>query len=130
MEKKSILKIALLLVGIGLLIAGLWYWTGPQSATEINSDIVLFYGRECPHCRELEKFLGENKIAEKVKFNQLEVFYNSANQAILTEKAKICGVAEASIGVPFLFNVLENKCLIGAPDIEDFFAKKAGDVIE
>lgn len=130
MGKKSILKIVLLLAGIGILIAGLWYWTGPQSATEINSDIVLFYGRECPHCQEVEKFLEENKIAEKVKFNQLEVFHNSANQAILTEKAKICGVDEASIGVPFLFDVLENKCLIGAPDIEDFFAKKAGDVIE
>ena len=130
MERKNVIKTVLFLVGIVILIAGLWYWTGPQSATEINSDIILFYGRECPHCQELEKFLTENKIAEKVKFNQLEVFHNSANQAILTEKAKICGVAEASIGVPFLFDVLENKCLIGAPDIEDFFVKKAGDVIE
>ncbi len=125
MEKKSIIKIILLLTGIVILIAGLWYWTKPQEATGITSDVILFYGRECPHCLDVEKFIEENKIAEKVQFDRLEVFHNSKNQAILTAKAQECGINEAEVGVPFLFDVVEKKCLIGAPDIEDFFTKKA-----
>jgi glutaredoxin len=125
MEKKSILKIVLFLVGIVILIAGLWYWTKPKEATKITTDIVLFYGRECPHCKDLDKFLEENRIAEKVQFDRLEVFHNSKNGVILTEKAQECGINESAIGVPFLFDAVEKKCLVGAPDIEDFFAKKA-----
>jgi len=97
-----------------------------SEATPINLDIVLFYGRECPHCLDLEKFIEENKIAEKVQFDRLEVFHNSKNGAILKEKAKGCGIInEQEIGVPFLYDVKENRCLSGTPDIEDFFTKKA-----
>lgn len=125
MEKKNVVKTVLFVVGIVILIAGLWYWTNPKEATEITSDILLFYGRECPHCQEVDKFIEENKIAEKVKFDRLEIFHNSKNQAILTAKAQECGIQEAEIGVPFLFDATEKKCLLGAPDIEDFLAQKA-----
>lgn len=126
MEKKNTIKIVLFIVGIAVLIAGLWYWTGPQEATEITSDILLFYGRECPHCKDVDKFIEENKIAEKVPFDRLEVFHNSQNQAILTAKARQCGIEdEKEIGVPFLYDAQENKCFIGTPEIEDFLAQKA-----
>lgn len=125
MEKKSIIKIILLLVGIIILVAGLWYWTKPEEATGITSDIVLFYGRECPHCREVDKFLEENKLAEKVQFDRLEIFHNAQNRAILTAKARECGIADSEIGVPFLFDAVEKKCLAGTPEIEDFFMKRA-----
>lgn len=124
MEKKNVAKTVLLLTGIVILIAGLWYWTGPEEATKITSDVILFYGRECPHCQDVEKFIEENKIAEKVQFDRLEVFHNSQNQAVLTEKAQECGINDAEIGVPFLFDAVEKKCLIGAPDIENFFTAK------
>lgn len=126
MERKNVIKTVSFLVGIIILIAGLWYWTKPKEATKITTDIVLFYGRECPHCKDLDKFLEENRIAEKVQFDRLEVFHNSKNGAILTEKAQECGIEnEKEIGVPFLYDIQENKCFVGAPDIEDFFAKKA-----
>lgn len=124
MEKKNVIKIILLLAGIIILIAGLWYWTKPQEATGITSDVILFYGRECPHCLDLEKFIEENQIAEKVKFDRLEVLHNPKNRAILTAKAQECGINDAEVGVPFLFDVVEKKCLIGALEIEDFFVKK------
>lgn len=108
------------------MIAGLWYGTGSKEATDITSDILLFYGRECPHCKDVDRFIEENKIAEKVKFDRLEIFHNSQNQIILTEKARQCGIEdEKEIGVPFLYDVQENKCFVGTPDIEDFFKKKA-----
>jgi glutaredoxin-related protein len=126
MEKKSILKVVLLFLGIIILIAGLWYWTKPEGATAITSDIILFYGRECPHCQDVDKFLEENQMAEKVEFDRLEVFHNQANGKILTEKAQKCGIEnEKEIGVPLVYDIQENKCFIGTPEIEDFFAKKA-----
>jgi glutaredoxin len=115
----------LLLAGIIILIAGLWYWTKPDKATEITSNIILFYGRECPHCQDVEKFIAENKIAEKIQFDRLEVFHNSQNQAIMAEKAKECGIKDSEIGVPFLFEAVEKKCLMGTPDIENFFTAQA-----
>lgn len=130
MEKKSVLKIELLLLGIIILVAGLWYWTRPKEVTPITSDIILFYGQECPHCLELEKYLEENQIADKVRYDRLEVFHNSGNQAVLEEKAKECGLSESEIGVPFLFDATEKKCLMGTPEIEDFFAKKVGNMIK
>jgi glutaredoxin len=125
MDKKSIVKAVLLLVGIVILIVGLWYWTKPDKATEITSSIIFFYGRECPHCQDVEKFIEENKITEKVQLDRLEVFHNTGNQTIYLEKAKECGINNSEIIVPFLFDAVENKCLTGTPDIEDFLSKKA-----
>jgi glutaredoxin len=125
MERKNVIKTVLFVVGIAFLIAGLWYWSKPEGATEITSDIILFYGRECPHCQEVEKFIEENKIAEKVQFDRLEVFHNSKNQALMVEKAKECGINNSEVGVPFLFDLVEKKCLIGTPDIEKFLSQKA-----
>ena len=125
MEQKQSVKTGLFLFGIAILIAGLWYWTKPEKATEISSDIILFYGQECPHCRDVDKFLEENRIAEKVKFDRLEVFHNQANGEILAEKARKCGIEnEKEIGVPFLYDIQKNQCFTGTPEIEDFFAEK------
>lgn len=126
MEKKNSLKVYLLLLGIMIFIGGLWYWTKPEDATGITSNIILFYGQECPHCKDVDKFLEENRIAEKVKFDRLEVFHNVKNGAILKEKAKQCGIEnKKEIGVPLVYAFEENKCFIGTPEIEDFFAKRA-----
>lgn len=109
----------------------LWFWSARsekieqnQPATPITSSTILFYGEECPHCKDVEKFIEENKIAEKVKFDSLEVWYNKKNNQLLMEKTRECSIEKNEIGVPFLYS--EGKCLIGAPDIEKFFKEKAG----
>jgi len=89
-----------------------------------SSEIILFYGRECPHCVELEKFMEKEKIKEKVAYDYLEVWHNRDNAKILMEKAKICGLAEDEVGVPLVFS--EGKCFVGKPDGEAFFREKAG----
>lgn len=119
-------KISLLIAGVLILAGGLWYWSSLENeATPINSNVMLFYGRECAYCQDLDKFLEENKMAEKVQFDRLEVFHNSKNRTVLTTKAKKCGIEnEQEIGVPFLYNVEDNKCFTGMPEIKDFFVKK------
>ena len=131
MKRKNAIKTVLLLVAIVILIGGLWYWASlEREATQITSDVILFYGWECPHCQDVDKFLQKNKIADKIQFDRLEVFHNSKNRAILTAKAEECGVNDTEVGVPLLFDTVEKKCFIGAPNIEDFFTKKYNEIVK
>ena len=128
--KKNILISGIIFLAIFGLIGGLWIWSagsgeqGNVAATPIVTDINFFYGKECPHCQDVEKFMEENKIAEKVKFDSIEVWHNKANSKILLEKVKECSIAEDEVGVPLLY--ARGKCIIGAPEIEKFFRQEAG----
>jgi glutaredoxin len=90
----------------------------------LTGDIIFFYGRECPHCKEAEKFIEDNKIDQKIKFDSVEIWHNQDNAKLLEQKAQECGVADAQIGVPFVWN--HGKCYIGTPDIEAFFRQEVG----
>jgi glutaredoxin len=98
--------------------------TNETTATENQSasQIILFYGDGCPHCKIVEEYIKENKIRDKIPFAQKEVYYNQNNAKELEAKAKICGLPTDSIGVPFLWN--GEKCLIGDQDIINFFKQK------
>ena len=87
-----------------------------------SAEVILFYGRECPHCQDLEKFLDENKISDKIKYDTVEVWHNQDNDKVLMEKAKICGIKDEDLGVPFLW--VEGKCLLGNEDIIKYFEEK------
>lgn len=121
-------KVAFVLGGLVILAVGLWFWSSAQEknapATPVASDIVLFYGKECPHCKDIDKFIEENQITEKVGFDSLEVWHNKANSEIMLKKAQACGLAKDQLGVPFLY--AKGKCFIGGPDVEEFFRQEAG----
>ncbi len=122
--------VAVFLLGIvGLVVWGLV--SVPPSATlptddsgDPNASIVYYYGRECPHCKDLEKFLEENKIAEKLPFAKKEVWHNAKNSSEMRERANACGLREESLGVPFIW--ADGSCFVGGPDAEKFFREKAG----
>jgi glutaredoxin len=93
-----------------------------QSQQNQESQIILFYGQGCPHCAKVEEYINENKVKEKISFEEKEVYYNQNNAKELGEKAKSCGLDQNEIGVPFLWN--NGKCIIGDQDIIDFFKEK------
>ncbi|TSD02303.1 MAG: Uncharacterized protein Athens071425_51 [Parcubacteria group bacterium Athens0714_25] len=93
-------------------------------ASKTSDEIIYYYGEECPHCKDVLKFLEENKIAEKVNFQKKEVWNDEANSNEMMEKVSECGLDPKSVGVPFLY--AEGKCLIGTPKVEEFFREKAG----
>ena len=94
--------------------------TTPSS--QEKSEIILFYGNGCPHCAIVEEYIKENKIKDKISFEEKEVYYNQQNSKELSEKAEKCGIPTNSIGVPFLWD--GKKCYIGDQDIIDFFKQK------
>ncbi len=101
--------------------------TNETTATENQSasQIILFYGDGCPHCKIVEEYINENNVQNKISFAQKEVYYNQSNTKELEAKAKICGLPTDSIGVPFLWD--GEKCLIGDQDIINFFKQKTNE---
>ena len=99
-----------------------------QNAEPVNptDEVIYYYGETCPHCIELNKFLEDNKIAEKVNFTKKEVFdkKNAANVAEWEKKAAECGIKREGMGVPFIY--ARGKCYVGTPDAEAFFKQEAG----
>ena len=67
----------------------------------------------------MEEYFEKNKVAEKIEFEQAEVYTVKANAEILKQKAEVCGVSLAELGVPMLWN--DGKCLVGDRDIISYF---------
>jgi glutaredoxin len=121
-----------------VILAGVMFW-GFQSgffasifsggstveATPLPAGIVLFYGQGCPHCADVEKFISQNNIDQKVKITRLEVWYNKSNAALLSQVAQKCGIAGDSVGVPFLY-AGNGKCYVGEVDVPNFLKIQAG----
>jgi hypothetical protein len=121
--------IIFIIIGV-VVIAGLfWLWqsgvfSGPAKPVPIPEGIILFYGDGCPHCENVDDFVSQNKIEDKVSFTRLEVWYNKDNQNILAQVVQKCGTQTDQVGIPFLWD--SEKCYIGQDDVINFFKQKAG----
>jgi glutaredoxin len=85
--------------------------------------VILYYANGCPHCAAVETYLEQNQIKNKITFDIKEINHNSSNAKDLQLKAKICGLPNDAIRVPFLWD--GEKCLIGDQVIIDFFKQKS-----
>lgn len=92
-----------------------------------QSELVLFYGSTCPHCKIVEEFIKANKIAEKLKIDQLEVYENKDNAATMASIVqKVCPdqLTKQGIAVPFLVDTKNNQCVVGDSPINDYLANQ------
>ncbi|PJA08138.1 hypothetical protein COX69_03070 [Candidatus Falkowbacteria bacterium CG_4_10_14_0_2_um_filter_48_10] len=93
--------------------------TGPDKAPAQTSDLILYYGDVCPHCRIVEEYIQQNGIDQKIIFAQKEVYRNQANASELAQKARLCALDTRSIGVPFLWT--GETCILGDQPIIEYF---------
>ncbi|MDO8512069.1 MAG: hypothetical protein Q7S57_02260 [bacterium] len=118
-----IIVVALVIIG-----GSMWWKTNQPNTTtpepSIPTGIVLYFGDTCPHCKIVAQFIEDNKIKEKVTFEEKEVYNNQANAKELAEVAKTCGLATDAIGVPFLWD--GKACIQGQDQTINFFKDKAG----
>ena len=116
-------------IGVILLViiavSVLAYLKSAKTADITGSEkVILFYGKECPHCQLVEDYIIKNNIAQKVNFVQAEVFHNQNNQKILLEKYKACGTTdESQMGVPMLW--ADGQCLVGQDKVMEYFDKNS-----
>lgn len=124
MEKKHGIALAL---GLAVVIVGLVWWGMAEEGMKETLDqsvTTYFYGEECPHCKDVRKFLDENGIEAKFSFVKREVWHDRTNAALMREAANVCALKPNEIAVPFVFS--EGKCLVGTPKVIEFFKQKAG----
>lgn len=76
-----------------------------------TNQIILFYDDGCLHCADVEKYIIDSGLKNKISLIQKEVYNNQNNAKESAAEAKICRLSSDSIGIPFLWN--GKKCLIG-----------------
>lgn len=79
-------------------------------AEEKELNLYLFYGENCPHCKQLKKFLNEY-LEDKlnVKLYQYEVWNNSENRKLFTDVMEITEQRRGN--VPYL--VIGENAIVG-----------------
>ncbi len=116
-------KFFILLVLFPLALAGCSLQSKPAETVDtLAGKTILYYGSSCPHCKIVEQYMDDNKVAEKMTIEQKEVYGNQANAKEMAAVASRCGLSTNKIGVPFLW--VENKCLVGDVDINNYFKTK------
>ena len=130
---KAIIIIILTVVILGFLFWGFQtgFFVKKEPASPLPEGILLFYGDGCPFCKKVEDFISENKIAEKVPFKNLEISFEGktskelqTNSGFLVQAAQNCKLdIKGGVNIPFLYD--GQNCLIGEPDIVNFFKLKA-----
>ncbi|MBI2232569.1 MAG: hypothetical protein HYU56_01505 [Candidatus Aenigmarchaeota archaeon] len=85
------------------------------------SDLLEFYGTECPHCKTMEPLIDRLEKETALKIQRLEVWHNEANAKLLRQLDKgFCG------GVPFFFNKKTEKWICGSTTYDKFKAWAIG----
>ncbi|MBI4170341.1 MAG: hypothetical protein HY514_01505 [Candidatus Aenigmarchaeota archaeon] len=85
------------------------------------SDIIEFYGTECPHCKDMEPLMERLEQETGLKVDRFEVWHNAKNAELMQKFDKgFCG------GVPFFFNKKTGKWICGSASYEKLKAWAMG----
>lgn len=114
----------IIVIGIGAFLV--FFKNKNNSLLDIANKIIFFYGANCPFCVNVENFMTENKVEEKIQFEKKEVFYDENNANLLLKIVQKCGLPDDKIGVPMLWDGYNSKCIVGDKDIINFFQEKIG----
>lgn len=119
MKKYKSLFIILGIIGALVILSLSGRFLNKNSAT----NMILFFGDTCPHCKDLKEYIVKNNVKAKLNFKELEVYNNRGNAALLSAKAKSCGLDTIQgVPVPFFFD--GQNCYVGSDKIEEFLATK------
>jgi thiol-disulfide isomerase/thioredoxin len=77
--------------------------------------LIWFYGKECPHCKQLhpvvEKFVADTGI----KITELEVWHSEENANLMRKYGDVISEAcGGDLGVPAFYNEKTGKAICGA----------------
>ena len=128
MEGKKITILIIIGITVAVLGVGLWFWSsknvvsGDCDSQTPSGDATLFYSLTCPHCKNVEAFIAENKVKCRINLEMLEVSGSQTAAQKFFEIAKGCGMDQENAGVPLLYS--EGKCYQGDSDIINLFKEK------
>lgn len=120
-------KILLAGIFIAITLAGAVFWFFGRSCdiSKIDtSGMILFYGTGCPHCANVDEYIKNNNVKEKVQFAKKEAFYNKCNAKLLESLVGKCNLSIDNIGVPFLWDGANFICASGDVDVINIIKAK------
>lgn len=118
--KKIIIALVIIVVLIG---AGFLFFNKSQPASQLDGRTILFFRPDCVHCQNVEKYITDNKVDNKITMEKLDVSNDQTNVNLLLKKASFCKI-DTSRGVPIPFLWVNNTCIIGDQDIIKYFGDK------
>ncbi len=128
MDKKNILYVAAGIIIAFVILYGV-YWLLNQkeffnSVPKKTDEVILYWGEECPHCKNVEEYLkSHQQIEKKIKIERKEIHDNKTNAADLQDKAMVCRY-NSSKGIPIPFLYFKGECIVGDQPIIDYLNKK------
>lgn len=79
------------------------------------SNLLEFYGKECPHCVRMELLMERLEKEEGLQLKRYEVWHNKENAVKMKQYDKnFCG------GVPFFINTKSGQWICGEASYEEF----------
>ncbi len=111
---KKIIIIVLVVVGLAFVGKAIFQISLPDYPDD-KANLILYWGKGCPHCENVKKYVRDNNLDLKTKIAYREVYYDNGNQAKLEETVKLCPEIDTTqgIGVPLAFDPKEKKCILG-----------------
>jgi glutaredoxin len=123
MNKVIIVVVSLIIVAAGGFLASSQGWFDKAEVSNVVDKDVLFWGNTCPHCKDVKEWMEKENISKVIEVEELEVYDNRSNQAMMVEAARGCGIPVNKIAVPFMWTT-DKKCLVGTPDIQSYLTAK------
>ncbi len=117
-------QLVLYVIALVVTIAGVSFWAY-QNSKPMSDDgrLILYFSNGCVHCANVEKFMADNGVKEKItKLEVKEGNINRTNAAEMVKYAKQCSLPLSQIGFPFLWT--GNECLMGDIDIVGYFSEQ------
>jgi len=100
--------------------------------TTINGSFTEFVGRDCSFCEKMEPAVAQVEAQFNISFQQLEIWYNTTNQAIylahVNSIARDCGVPTDKMVTPTFWARRTDRFLCGEVSAERLaqFVKENG----
>ncbi len=94
----------------------------------MGGKLIMFWGRECPHCHAMMPLVGRLEKEEGVKLVRLEVWHDRKNADQMRKLASVlreaCG---GELGTPSFYNERTKKALCGEVAYEALVEWALGD---
>jgi glutaredoxin len=100
----------------------------PITNNKFDHDLVIFSAENCPYCKEVEEWIKENSVDEKLDIAIKEVSSNREYSKELEQAAISCRINPTQVGVPLMF--AQKECYSGKIEIIDYLQEQVGQTQE
>ncbi len=96
----------------------------------LSGELIMFWGRECPHCHVMMPLVDRLEKEKKVKLVRLEVWHNKENAEQMRKHAGVLRAAcGGELGTPAFYNERTKNALCGEVDYETLAEWALGGIV-